>query len=591
MHTVETLDNQPFKHLVATIGNLPTSFVDSMSYYELLAWLCNYLEKTIIPAVNGNSEAITELQTLFVELKQYVDDYFSDLNVQEQIDNKLDDMAESGELADIINQEIFGEITDHLNTIDGEIDGLETLIDKKVEAFATVALMKASTTLVEGAVVRTTGFYNVDDKGGAYYKIRARGEGEEANNMRTFDITSDNTIIAEMILEGTEGNPKQFGAVLDGLTDDTAIVKYCLETYGAVKFPAKSTVFLDNLRMGNFDCIDFNNSHVYCTGNAIQASRKTATSHSQNIVIKNGRFVCDVAGTSEERIHIIDIYNTIRGKIENCVIYYVRDYATGIYIENSFNIDMEDIYIGNSNGEKSSGSNGVEIVADTPSGSNTNNLTNINISNALIQYVGNAIKLTPTVGSIDTCVFDNIGVSQCSYGLNNGTSTSANKNIMLSNSRIEHTTTAVGNHGQLTIMNLDINKPSTYGIRNYENAYLTCLGFIQYVSNGTDNFTGLRNETGAICDISNCQISADGHCKAQYYAPVTKHRRFYVSSHSGTDFSSLVSDFTDFIFRQSDAFAVSDLPDAPTGTHWTILYNGKTYECWCWSNTWYVNPS
>lgn len=590
MHTINVLDRSPFKHLVCTIGNLPTSFVDSMSYYEALAWLVNYIEKTLIPAINDDAEAITELQESFLELQQYVEDYFSDLNVQEQINNKLDEMAEGGELADIINQEIFGEINDHLDVIDGEIDGLEELINGKIEVYNTVALMKASDTVANGSIVKTVGFHNADDKGGAYYRIRTKGESEVANNMSTFDITSDNTLIAELILQGTEGNPKQFGAALDGLTDDTAVVKFCLETYGAVKFPAKSTVFLDNLRLGNFDCIDFNNSHVYSSGNAIQASRKTATSHSQNIVIKNGRFVCETAGTSEERIHVIDIYNTIRGKIENCVIYYVRDYVTGIYIENSFNIDMEDIYIGNSNGEKSSGSNGIQIVADTPSGSNTNNLTNINVSNALIQYVGNAIAIVPTDGSIDTCVFDNIGVSQCSYGLNNGGSTSSAKNIMLSNSRVEHTTTAIGNRGQLTIMNIDINKPATYGIRNYENAYLTALGFIQYISNGVD-FVGLRNEAGALCDFSSCQVAADGHCKTQLYNPIMKHRRFYSSAHTGTDFSSLVSDFEDYIFRQSDAFATSDLPPASAGTHWTILYNGKTYECWCWSNTWYVNTN
>lgn len=91
-----------FTKMCCTIGNLPTSYMISMTYEEQLIWLCNYLEKTVIPAVNNNAEATEELQRLYLELKRYVDDYFENLDVQEEINNKLDEMAESGELADII---------------------------------------------------------------------------------------------------------------------------------------------------------------------------------------------------------------------------------------------------------------------------------------------------------------------------------------------------------------------------------------------------------------------------------------------------------------------------------------------------------
>lgn len=118
LKTIETVDTSPFKHLVMTIGELPTSFVDSMTYYECLAWLVNYLEKTVIPAVNNNGEAVEELQGLFTELKNYVDTYFDNLDVQDEIDNKLDDMVEAGTFDTIINQEIFGEINERLDLLD-----------------------------------------------------------------------------------------------------------------------------------------------------------------------------------------------------------------------------------------------------------------------------------------------------------------------------------------------------------------------------------------------------------------------------------------------------------------------------------------
>ena len=111
METFNTLDPSPFKNMVMTVGNLPTSFVASMSYYEALAWLCNYLQTEVIPTVNNNSEVSRELQAKFVELKEFVDNYFENLDVQEEINNKLDAMAEDGTLKAILLARDFSENT------------------------------------------------------------------------------------------------------------------------------------------------------------------------------------------------------------------------------------------------------------------------------------------------------------------------------------------------------------------------------------------------------------------------------------------------------------------------------------------------
>ena len=136
LNTIQTVDNSPFKKLVMTIGELPTSFVDSMSYYEMLAWLCNYIENTVIPAVNNNAEALQELQDKFVELKDYVDHYFDNLDVQEEIDNKLDQMAQDGTLTDLISayiDPIINDFEDEVNTRLNEQDNEISVINNKVE--------------------------------------------------------------------------------------------------------------------------------------------------------------------------------------------------------------------------------------------------------------------------------------------------------------------------------------------------------------------------------------------------------------------------------------------------------------------------
>lgn len=101
---VKTLS--PFKRFIMTIGNLPTSYLESMTYGEMLMWFCNYLQETVIPTVNNNAEAVEELQNLYEELKQYVDDYFDNLDVQDEINNKLDALVEDGTLEGLMEDAI-----------------------------------------------------------------------------------------------------------------------------------------------------------------------------------------------------------------------------------------------------------------------------------------------------------------------------------------------------------------------------------------------------------------------------------------------------------------------------------------------------
>ena len=150
LKTIDTVDPRPFKKLIMTIGELPTSFLESMTYYEMLAWFVDYLQNTIIPAVNNNAEALKELQKAFIDLKKYVDDYFKNLDVQEEINNKLDEMAEDGTLQEIITAYIQANVT---------------------WTFDTVADMKTATNLVDGSYAQTLGYRNLNDGGGSIYKI------------------------------------------------------------------------------------------------------------------------------------------------------------------------------------------------------------------------------------------------------------------------------------------------------------------------------------------------------------------------------------------------------------------------------------
>lgn len=98
-----------------TIGMIPSSYKLSLTYEEQILSIGKYLEETVIPALNNNAEAVAELQTLFVQLKDYVENYFDNLDLQNEVNKKIDEMVESGILAEIINQEVFEELNNKIN--------------------------------------------------------------------------------------------------------------------------------------------------------------------------------------------------------------------------------------------------------------------------------------------------------------------------------------------------------------------------------------------------------------------------------------------------------------------------------------------
>ena len=170
----------PFAHFCCTIGNLPTSYMISLTYEEQLLWLCNYLEKTVIPALNTNAEAVAELQNLYIQLKEYVDNYFTNLDLQKEINNKLDEMAQSGELTDIIAQYL-------------ELQGLL--------CYNNINEMKNATNIAEGSFTKTYGENTYNDGNGAFYKVRQLINLDKIDNINIVALTNYPTLVCERIPE------------------------------------------------------------------------------------------------------------------------------------------------------------------------------------------------------------------------------------------------------------------------------------------------------------------------------------------------------------------------------------------------------
>lgn len=84
---------KPFKFWCQKV--LPTIYDDSLSYYEVLCKLVKYLN-TVIENMEKVEANVDALLNAFNLLQGWVNNYFDNLDVQDEIDNKLDRMVEDG---------------------------------------------------------------------------------------------------------------------------------------------------------------------------------------------------------------------------------------------------------------------------------------------------------------------------------------------------------------------------------------------------------------------------------------------------------------------------------------------------------------
>lgn len=104
-------DLKPFKFWCQKV--LPLVYDDSLSYYELLDKVVDYLNKTMEDVTTLNDD-VTAMYGAYEQLQSYVNNYFDNLDVQDEINSKLDQMAIDGSLSALINPQIPGAVSSWL---------------------------------------------------------------------------------------------------------------------------------------------------------------------------------------------------------------------------------------------------------------------------------------------------------------------------------------------------------------------------------------------------------------------------------------------------------------------------------------------
>lgn len=171
----------PFKWF--TLQNFPfiEEDFDAITNYQLYCKIVEYLNE-VIQNTNKTGEELETLVNSFNALTQYVDNYFENLDIQTEINNKLDEMAESGELTELL--------TAYLQL-------------KCIYGYNNIEEMKVASNLVDGSFVKTYGKNNLNDGRGAFYKIRNIENTDVVDNENIIALNNPN-LVAEKIIESQD---------------------------------------------------------------------------------------------------------------------------------------------------------------------------------------------------------------------------------------------------------------------------------------------------------------------------------------------------------------------------------------------------
>ena len=122
----------PFKFfLLETFPFIQQEYFDAMNEWQMF---CKVGEKIneIINSQNKVGEETEKLNNNFIALKEYVDNYFDDLDLDEEISEKLNDLVEDGTMERLINQEIFGELNENVEQNTEKIDFIKKFPTTKI---------------------------------------------------------------------------------------------------------------------------------------------------------------------------------------------------------------------------------------------------------------------------------------------------------------------------------------------------------------------------------------------------------------------------------------------------------------------------
>lgn len=319
----------PFKWFV--LENFPfiEADFDALTEWQLFCKLGKEMNK-IINSENTLGTQMENVTNAFIELQNYVNNFFDNLDVQEEINNKLNAMDEDGTLDQIIQQ--------YLNS-------------SAIWGFDTVQDMKNATNLINGSYAKTLGYYEINDGGEATYKITNTVSETE------YQEKLESGLFATLIIDNDSVNVHQFGAKGDGATDDSNAINLALSSKAYnISFIKGNTYMVRGYEAGQPEGsttgligttgliipsnknVDLSESTIKCITNSRQNYNIFTIAEKENIILKNGTIIGDRAthtGATGEWGYGVAIKSSTNITLDNLKI--TECWGDGINLNNNGN--------------------------------------------------------------------------------------------------------------------------------------------------------------------------------------------------------------------------------------------------------------
>lgn len=175
---------------------LPLVYDDSLSYYELLCKVVDYLNN-VIQDVGTAETNIGKLLEAYDELQGYVNDYFDNLDVQEEINSKLNEMALDGSLTALIEPILPEMVSEWLNE---HITPTSPAVDNTLSVAGAAADAKAvgDSAILKGGAI-TSAMLEPEDS------VYRNANTFPANRILIIPTTIDQTMIKNLPVYGETG--------------------------------------------------------------------------------------------------------------------------------------------------------------------------------------------------------------------------------------------------------------------------------------------------------------------------------------------------------------------------------------------------
>lgn len=398
----------PFK--LCVLQNFPfiEADFDAVTNYQLLCKVVEYLNK-VIDNNNKQNDNITQLEQNFITLYNFVNNYFNNLDVQEEINKKIDELITTGEfnsfLSGIYTPEMFGAKGD------GVTDDTEAI--QKALTFNNVNLSK-NYIISENLVLHS----NLKVFGGGTITKKAEFN-DSYLKYSIFSCTDSNNIdINNIVLISNSLGISVHGCSNVNITN--LIInseKYSILISDSEKNESNA-ITISNIKLEN-DVTIISSDGIHIDGGC------------SNIYVTN------VSGTTGDDFIALNAIEGIRKTIKNVIIDNIKcsGYA-GVRLYGQLNCVIENVsinnsYINSNNGIRLTNIVGfTEINLNAPTFNNivfNNCIVNSSIRNVFLSYINGSVTFNnctfvttdnPNVGFFNSSINSSLTFNSCLFNTN-----------------------------------------------------------------------------------------------------------------------------------------------------------------------------